>query len=144
MIRGACLCGGVRYEARGVAFMSICHCSMCRKSTGASFSVFANVKPENFEYVAGRSLVERYESSPGNFRGFCRECGSSVPVVVEGRPGVMIPAGTIEGDPRVRPAFHIMVGSKASWVEIGDALPQFDAFVPGFETAHLDGQGDAD
>lgn len=137
MIRGACLCGGVRYEAREVALMNICHCSMCRKQTGTSFGVFARVRPEHFSYVAGKSLVRRYESSPGNFRGFCGQCGSAVPTVVEGRPAVVIPAGTIEGDPRARPSFHMMVGSKASWVEVEDDLPQFEAFVPGHERAHL-------
>lgn len=136
MIRGACLCGGVRFEADEVALMTHCHCSMCRKHLGSSFGTFANVRPEHFHYVAGRSLIDRYESSPGNFRGFCRVCGSTVPVVVPGQPGVVVPAGLIEGDPRVRPVLHMMVGSKASWVEIDDDLPQFDEFVPGYEHAH--------
>ncbi len=122
--------------------MNICHCSLCRKQTGTSFGVFAQVKPEDFEYVSGASLVERFESSPGNFRGFCSVCGSSVPAPSPGRPGVPIPAGTIEGDPRVRPAFHMMVGSKAPWVELHDELPRFDEFVLGHEDAHLPNSDD--
>ncbi len=31
---------------------------------------------------------------------------------------------------RLRPAFHVFVGSKASWFEIADQLPRFDVFPP--------------
>jgi len=127
----------VRFEIREVAYIHVCHCRQCRKQTGASYAVFAQATPEDFTYVAGRRLIERFESSPGNARGFCSVCGSSVPVVVEGRAGVVVPAGTLEGDPGVRPVFHMMWGSRAPWIEHGDELPHFEAFPPGAEEAHL-------
>ena len=35
MIRGSCLCGGLRFEyARAVTQVGICHCSQCRKVSG--------------------------------------------------------------------------------------------------------------
>ena len=43
---------------------------------------------------------------------------------------VCIPAGSIDGDPEIRPSVHIFVGSKAPWYEITDGLPQFDRFPP--------------
>jgi hypothetical protein len=43
---------------------------------------------------------------------------------------VCIPAGSINGDPGIRPSIHIFVGSKAPWYEIADALPQHDGFPP--------------
>ena len=40
MIRGSCLCGGVRYEIDGQIGPALnCHCSMCRKATGAASSL---------------------------------------------------------------------------------------------------------
>ncbi len=136
MVRGGCLCGGIRFEADTVAMMTHCHCGICRKHLGSSFGTFANVRPEHFRYLSGEDLIERYESSPNNFRAFCRVCGSTVPIVVPGDPGVVIAAGLLEDDPGVRPVLHMMVGSKASWVEIRDDLPKFEEFVPGYENAH--------
>ena len=38
MLSGGCLCGDVRYEAGTGAFHeSACHCSMCRRASGALF-----------------------------------------------------------------------------------------------------------
>jgi len=38
MLRGSCLCGGVRYEIAGPLSGALnCHCSMCRKAHGAAF-----------------------------------------------------------------------------------------------------------
>ena len=41
LVRGSCLCGAVRYEAR-LPFNKFvqCHCSRCRKATGSAFARF--------------------------------------------------------------------------------------------------------
>jgi hypothetical protein len=41
--------------------------------------------------------------------------------------------GTVDGDPGVRPGEHIVVGSRAAWYEIADALPQFEEWPPGVD-----------
>lgn len=133
MIRGSCLCGGVRFELDGPAqLINHCHCSMCRKVTGAAFGSFLHADGRAFRWVSGEDLVQRYPSSPGNVRAFCKVCGSNMPVLEDEPEGphVNIPAGSIEGDPGVRPVVHIHVKSKAAWYEITDALPQFDVFPP--------------
>ena len=77
MLRGSCLCGGVRYEITGPLSSALnCHCSMCRKAHGAAFRSRARVRATDFRWVQGEELVTYYESSPGNHRGFCRACGS--------------------------------------------------------------------
>lgn len=131
MIRGSCLCGGVRYQLSGGAeFINHCHCSMCRKVHGAAFGSFLHASSKGFRWIAGESLVERYRSSPGNVRAFCRVCGSAMPVIEEREPHVIIPAGSLDDDPGVRPVVHIFTGSKAPWIEIADALPRFEEFAP--------------
>lgn len=133
MIRGACLCGGVEFELDGAAqLINHCHCSMCRKVTGAAFGSFLHADARGFRWVKGEENVVRYPSSPGNERAFCRVCGSNMPVLSDEPEGphVNIPAGSIDGDPGVRPVVHIHVASKAAWYEIRDSLPQFDAFPP--------------
>jgi hypothetical protein len=59
---GGCLCGAVRYRVtaapvRGV----ICHCSMCRKHSGAPALAFVHFLIESFNWVKGAPT--RYRSS---------------------------------------------------------------------------------
>jgi hypothetical protein len=133
MVKGSCLCGGVHYQIDGeIGPMAHCYCSMCRKQHGAAFGTYVGVKAADFRWVKGEELVASYQSSPGGQRGFCRTCGSNLPVLEPGAEEFFIPAGTLDDDPGVRPAVHIFVASKAPWVEIDDELPQFDEYPPGF------------
>ena len=70
MLRGSCLCGGVRYEVTGPLRGALnCHCSMCRKAHGAAFRSRAGVKVEDLRWVQGEDLLTWYETSPGTHRG---------------------------------------------------------------------------
>lgn len=132
-IQGSCLCGAVTYQITGVIGPAgNCHCPMCRKSHGAAFVTWAFVHPDQFQWTAGEEFVERYESSPGKERCFCRKCGSPLVLVDSGKISEVV-LGTVDGDPGVRPGEHIFVGSKAPWYEITDALPQFETWPPGME-----------
>jgi hypothetical protein len=71
-----------------------------------------------------------YETSPGIGWAFCRICGSSLGVPMQGRLSE-VTLGSLDSDPGVRPAEHIFVGSKAPWFEITDDLPQHDTWPPG-------------
>lgn len=137
-IGGSCLCGRVRFELAGAPqFINHCHCSMCRKAHGAAFGSFLHADGRNFRWLAGESEVVTYPSSPGNVRAFCRTCGSNMPVLEDDGAHVIIPAGSLDDDPNVRPIVHIHVASKAPWHEITDTLPQFDEFPPAeFWAAH--------
>jgi hypothetical protein len=130
-ITGSCLCGAVTYAITGALKRAgHCHCSICRKSHGAAFATWAMVEPERFRWTSGAELLARYVSSPGRQRFFCARCGSPLAAAHEGRVTEVVLA-TIDGDPGVRPCEHIFVGSKASWHEIGDTLPQFEEWPPG-------------
>ena len=125
-VKGSCLCGGVRYEVDDDGFGRVvnCHCSMCRKATGAAFRTRASVRPAAFRWLAGEELLSRYASSPGETRTFCRLCGATLATFV-GDKEIGLPLGTLDDDPVVRPTAHVFVGSKAAWFEITDGLPQF-------------------
>jgi hypothetical protein len=43
---------------------------------------------------------------------------------------VIVPAGTLDGDPGVRPEAHICVAEKATWFEITDTLPRYEEMPP--------------
>ena len=127
MIRGSCLCAGVRYRIDGSLFDARnCHCSMCRKAQGSAFRSRASVRAADFAWVEGEELVSFYESSPGNRRGFCRVCGSPILSKFAANPAYYgLPLGALDDDPGIRPALHVHVAGKAPWFTIADDLPQF-------------------
>ncbi len=141
MIRGSCLCGGVRFEiAKAVGPFELCHCRRCRKVTGSAFFSGMYVRTEDFRLVEGKDLIATYEApilrEPPAYRtSFCSRCGSPVPNPgptaprrrTRGRTGRLeIPAGLLDDDPRLKPDKHIFIEVKSPWFEITDNLPQYD------------------
>jgi hypothetical protein len=110
-----------------------CHCTICRKLTGAAFATYAHAEKAKFHWLEGEELISRYESTPGSFRYFCRICGSPVPGRAPYLATVSIPAGLLDDDPGVRPRLHVFASSKAPWWEINDDLPQHPKWVPGYQ-----------
>ena len=130
MTKGSCLCGAVRWELTGpLTSMSHCHCSMCRKTHGAPFVTFVDLPSDNLNWTAGKDAVRYFAGSASFARGFCNQCGSSVPDMADQM--AFVPAGGLDGDPGMRPTEHIFVGSKAPWHQIADGLVQFDAWRDG-------------
>jgi len=77
MLSGSCLCGGVKYQASGpVTALARCHCVQCRKASGSEFASNGSVLAAHFVLLSGQELLRRYQSSPGEFRVFCSNCGS--------------------------------------------------------------------
>src|SRR6266478_5531882 len=127
VLTGTCLCRKVRFEIRGeLGSIVYCHCESCRKAQGTAFVANAPVADEAFAVTSGADLIAKYESSPGKYRCFCRNCGSPVYSYRASIPGtVRVRLGTLDGDPVLRPVLHSWVGEKAPWFEITDGLPQF-------------------
>jgi hypothetical protein len=139
MIRGSCACGGIRFEVDIARALTHCHCSICRKLSGAAFGSYLHVDADKFRLLAGGELMQRYESSPGSLRNFCRVCGSPAPGKAPYLTTVSIPAGLLDDDPGVRPRLHVFTRSKAPWWDIADDLPQHETWVPGFAPKQADG-----
>jgi hypothetical protein len=127
MITGSCLCGAIRFEIDApITAISHCHCGMCRKMHGAAFATFGSVEREHLHWLSGTEHRQTYGSSARLEREFCSRCGSSLLCRSDDEPGVdYIALGTLDGDPGVRPEYHIWVDSKAPWYEITDELPRY-------------------
>jgi len=79
MLKGSCLCGGVRYRAEGpVEHASHCYCTMCQKQHGAAAGSYANLASAGLVVEQGAELVATYASSAHGRRDFCRVCGSTL------------------------------------------------------------------
>jgi hypothetical protein len=126
MLKGSCLCGGVRYEVTGpFELMAYCHCVQCRKASGADFATNATVDAENFNLLAGEELLGKFESSPGNFRVFCSGCGSPVMKQIGDTPNkVRLRLGLLDDDLNQEPVVHVFVSQKQPWTKIQDSLAQ--------------------
>jgi hypothetical protein len=126
VLTGSCLCGAVRYAIREpLQDLHHCHCSRCRKAHGAAFATYAGAPAAAFEFTAGAGAVRRFRSSPEVERSFCATCGSNLTFRSDlAKDRVWVAAGTIDGDPGLRPQLHIFAASKAPWHEILDGLPQ--------------------
>ncbi|WGS83990.1 GFA family protein [Methylomonas sp. UP202] len=133
-LTGSSLCGAVQYEiASPLRFARNCHCTMCRKATGAAFATWAYVEYRNFRWIQGNDLLGEYRSSPDVRRTFCKVCGSTLQYIAEQAfPDAFgLALGTVDGDPGCKPMRHVMVGSKAPWFAITDHLPQSAEAAPG-------------
>jgi hypothetical protein len=130
MIQGSCLCGAIAFEATDQIEFRNCHYSRCRKARGAAFASNVFVKTADFRWLRGEDLLVSYRLPAAERFGnvFCRNCGSPMPRAVPVRDFVVIPAGTLDGDPGIRPACHIFVGSRAPWHEITDDLVQHQEY----------------
>lgn len=128
MLNGQCLCGSVRYTvADEFRYAMNCHCSKCRRATGAAFKPFAGIEREKLSITSGEENVLRYGGKSAHDI-HCKHCGSLLYSVVREEAFVHVTLGTLVDAPAIRPARHIFVGSKAPWFSITDDLPQHDEF----------------
>jgi len=126
-IAGSCLCGAVKFAVTPpFAAFRYCHCSRCRKATGAAHAANAFLPVAQFVWLAGESLTKRF-NLPGAKRfavAFCTECGTRVPHKTG--ENMLIPAGLLDGDPGARPENSIFWKYKAAWYVPPQDMPKFD------------------
>jgi hypothetical protein len=124
---GGCMCGAVRYEATGKPLSTIyCHCTSCRKHTGAPVVTLVGYKREQVSYTTKEPKI--YKSSPEVGRAFCDQCGT--PLTWEGDGGELGPLvelliSTLDNPEAFTPECHIHHAERLSWFESTDTLPRY-------------------
>src|SRR5262249_23932705 len=90
---GGCLCGAVRYRARGEPMrVTICHCTFCQRLTGSAFLVEPIFKREEVTFggEAPRAFEHRSDGSGKRVTvHFCQRCGASLMLSFERFPEVI-------------------------------------------------------
>ncbi len=128
-VSGSCLCGEITYQYSGeVKVFQYCHCSRCQKFTGSAHASNIIIDPEHFEWLKGKDLVGRYELPEAKHfaTSFCKKCGSSLPWLTKSAKAMIVPAGTLDDDPQVKPIHNIYTADKAPWYEEASSLKQYD------------------
>ena len=79
-ITGGCLCGRVRYQVTGRFLRANhCHCSYCRRHSGAAGLTQGRVRREDFQLLSGEASLRVYSPAEGAaVKVFCTNCGSSL------------------------------------------------------------------
>ena len=127
MFRGGCFCGAVRFELSEVFDAGYCHCSICRRFSGAPLVAWANAPARAFRITAGNP--KGFASSDHWVRLFCPTCGAPV----YGRPAtprdssdrVCIFTPSLDDPEAIRPTAHIWCGSGFTDFDTRDDLPRF-------------------
>jgi hypothetical protein len=128
--KGSCLCGHVTFELHGEPqWVAHCHCDMCRRATGAVVATYAG-----YEYSAAvfnGNTLKSYESSPGVFRKFCSNCGSSVSFEGDKWPNeIHILISLLDNPDTLTPQVHVFTCDRVKWLQMDDELPKFDKLPP--------------
>jgi hypothetical protein len=132
MLRGSCLCGGVRIEVEG-PFQSVayCHCTSCKKIAGGTGTASARVPVDAIRIVAGEQLLRTYQPAEGVAKTFCSECGSNLfgggwPE----KPTASVRLSVFDDPFDERPTRHYFVRSLASWETLPDDGLERDETLP--------------
>jgi len=130
-IEGSCVCGDVRYRARGpFRVFQYCHCSRCRKASGSAFATNLFVDVGQLEWRGGENDRKRFDLPDAKYwsHEFCARCGSSTPWLTRTGKAYVIPAGTLDQAPDLAPSRNIYFGSKAPFYVSPHELETFDTF----------------
>ncbi len=144
-LEGSCHCTSVRFTVRSADPypFNLCYCSICRKTAGGGgYAINLGAEYETLE-VKGKEHIGTYRAKIPNpetgqieeslaERNFCKHCGSALWAWDPRWPELVHPvASAIDSDLPVPPErTHMMLGSKASWVEVkaGPKDQTFDGY----------------
>jgi hypothetical protein len=133
LLTGGCLCGALRYQARGPAlYAGHCYCADCRKASGSGFVPYLGYRREAITFV-GASRAFAVTAANGNqaVRNFCPECGS----LVFGGPRdsaaqFTLYAGSLDDPSLFVPTAAIFTRGRPDWAVVPAQLRSYAALPP--------------
>ncbi|MCA1990992.1 MAG: GFA family protein [Coleofasciculus sp. S288] len=122
---GGCFCGYVRYRALEKPIeVTHCHCSICRRVSGAPFVTWATFAKTNFSWT--NSKPSRFHSSSKAERTFCDRCGTALTFEEIKRSELIdVTVGSMDQPNNFSPQEHVWTSSRLSWLHLSDGLPEY-------------------
>ncbi len=119
-VTGRCYCGATSLTAdEWPRVLTYCHCSDCRRLTGAPVAAFAAFSDDALHIQPARPAVT--PARPDVRRAFCSDCGSPLAAWFDYLPGqVYVPIGLLDQAPQLPPRMHSHIDARLSWLEIND------------------------
>ena len=106
-----------------------CHCTDCKKNTGAAYATILFFKDEQVSFLSGETSSFQYNADSGNkkTKEFCSKCGSLVYGINTGRPGIKsIYIGVLDDCSFASPQFNIYTTRALPFVPIDESLDNFE------------------
>jgi len=132
VLKGSCLCGAVQYEVIGEPQRFYhCHCSRCRKASGTGHASNLFMSPATLRWLAGEESIHAFKVPEAQrfTNTFCATCGGRLPREAKDVNAVVVPAGSLDDVPPIKPQARIFSASRASWSCEGDSLPSYPEHV---------------
>lgn len=130
MLAGGCHCGAIRYDILDQPdWHALCHCTDCRRSTGAPAVAWAILPQEKVRVAKGEPRVR--SSSADGRRHFCGDCGTGLFYTNQAIfPGLIdIQSATLDDpDAIAGPTAHIQVADQIHWMREAHQLPTFERY----------------
>ena len=125
VLEGGCLCGAVRYRGAGAPYaVTHCHCTLCRRASGAPFVTWFSIPAQGFSVVHGAPA--RFDSSPAAQRTFCARCGTPLTFQLHATPGqIDVTLCSLDDPDRLAPEDHTFTRSRLHCIVLADGLPQY-------------------
>jgi hypothetical protein len=122
VLTGGCQCGAIRFAVSAPPVkVSVCHCRMCQKASGAPFASFADIPSESFSWTRGKPAA--FRSSSIAERDFCADCGTPLSFRRIDGPRIEIMTGAFDRPDRVVPTQQFGSESRLGWVVAIANLP---------------------
>jgi hypothetical protein len=127
-LEGGCTCRYVRYcITASPLFVHCCHCTWCRRESGAAFALNALVEASNVELLAGEVEIVATPSNSGKGQKIarCPRCRIAVWSNYAGAGDLLrfVRVGTLDAAERVQPDIHIFTSTKLPWVVLPEGTP---------------------
>ena len=126
---GGCLCGTIRYAvAAPLKNVIACHCTHCRKISGAGSSHNAAIPTSAMTITTGKPKLYADTADSGNrlSRFFCADCGSSLYSRRENMPQMTIlKVGTLDDASGLTLAMNIWTDSALPWLHVDPAVEHY-------------------
>lgn len=125
---GRCRCGAYRFRVSADPIqVSYCHCSDCRRATGAPVTVFAGFREEEVELLGDEAAVHQPSSEVE--RLFCSRCGTPIAYRDLRLPDeIYYYLGLLDDPASLVPQLHAFESERLAWLSIVDDLPRHDRF----------------
>jgi hypothetical protein len=125
-VEGGCFCNLVRYriEREPIRVLN-CHCTMCRRASGAPYVTWMTVPAAGFSFTRKRPF--RFDSSSRAERTFCDECGTPLTFQYKAHRETMdVTVGSLDAPERFAPTMDIHTRSHVRWVPLDPGLKRHD------------------
>lgn len=122
---GSCNCGAVRYEVTSKILNVVnCHCRLCRKMNGASFSTYVVVAESGFTQLDGD--LTTCNVTDKSRKSFCSKCGTPIYNENPKYDGLKILYfGSLDDTSDLAPKANIYCESEVDWLCKVVELPRF-------------------